>query len=495
MLRAIEPAPHATVFAPWVETQQERCRGGRILITAVNHRHGTAMHLDPADIDPGSGDLYDRTMIELDDGGFLSGPDDETTPSDALWHPAKSAGAGLVWRGADRFVRRWHKRGLYRAFDRAWITAQIGLALAGVIAFIVTLRSDGFRLHAHPAQIPAIIILGLAAVTIHELGHAVATVHFGRQVRMVGVRLHLGTPAFYVESIDALLLTRRQRLIQAAAGPWAEWLATSVAALVFLVLPHDVAGAAILHRFVIINTLGIAVNLLPFVGLDGALLLADIVHEPDLPFRAQRTLLAPDRRGSDRWLSAYAAANTVVAAALLFMAGFFWWQLFGSLGRQVWAYGPAGITVVVLAGAALGRQLVGMITNTFAPLASSATRIWTTALFRIERRWRVQAISAMRVLPEFAELDAAALGILAGRLRRVSSRGDAAAAVCGHVYVRRAKKRRDRHANVTWLARGAVAKLEDAQTDARELGKVLIVLPVGWQQFLSRPIAGLVMRA
>ena len=40
------------VFAPWVECRQERCRGGRALITAVNHRDGTAMHLDPTDIDP-----------------------------------------------------------------------------------------------------------------------------------------------------------------------------------------------------------------------------------------------------------------------------------------------------------------------------------------------------------------------------------------------------------------------------------------------------------
>lgn len=45
-------------------------------------------------------------------------------------------------------------------------------------------------------------------------------------------------------------------------------------------------------------------------------------------------------RAMDR---AYVAANTVVAVALLVMAGFFWWQLFGSLGRQLWSIGPVGI--------------------------------------------------------------------------------------------------------------------------------------------------------
>ena len=47
-----------------------------------------------------------------------------------------------------------------------------------------------------------------------------------------GVRVHLGVPAFYIDSIDALLLPSRTRLRQALAGPWAEWLFTSVVAMV-----------------------------------------------------------------------------------------------------------------------------------------------------------------------------------------------------------------------------------------------------------------------
>ena len=73
-----------------------------------------------------------------------------------------------------------------------------------------------------------IIRTGLIAVAIHDIGHALVTIHYGRHVRSAGLRLHLGTPAFYVESLDAPLLTRRQRIIQAAAGPWFEWLFTSV---------------------------------------------------------------------------------------------------------------------------------------------------------------------------------------------------------------------------------------------------------------------------
>ena len=242
-------------------------------------------------------------MRALRDGGFVATPGAANAAADRDGR-RRPAGAGLVWRGADRLVRRWHQAGLRRAFDRSWFAAQIGVAAVGAVAFVLTLRTGGFQLHAHPGQIPAILILGLAAVAIHELGHALVTVHYGRRVRMAGVRLHLGTPAFYVESVDALLLTRRQRLIQAAAGPWAEWLATSVVAIAFVALPHHIAGAAILHRFVIVNTLTIATNLLPFVGLDGALLLADAVGEPDLPFRAQDVLVTAAGAQRDRWLTA-----------------------------------------------------------------------------------------------------------------------------------------------------------------------------------------------
>ena len=299
-------------------------------------------------------------------------------------------------------------------------------------------------MHAHPAQIPAIILLGLVAVAIHELGHALVTVHYGRRVRMVGLRLHLGTPAFYVESVDALLLNRRQRLIQAAAGPWAEWLVTSVAAIAFLFVPHDTPGAAILHRFVIINAIGIAANLLPFVGLDGALLLADVLRQPDLPFRARNALLARTDSGRDRWLTAYATANAMMATALLAMAGFFWWQLFGSLGKELWSSGPAGVALVVVAGAALGRQLLTMIAPTLAVLKHSVARRWSNVVFRLERRWRVRAITAFRVLPAVAELDAAALGILAGHLQRVCIRSNAIPILSGHVYVHRTPASRPR---------------------------------------------------
>ena len=56
----------------------------------------------------------------------------------------------MHWHGADRLVRAAYHRGARHLF--------------------------------HPAQIPAVIGLSLAAVAVHEFAHALVVVHHGRRV-------------------------------------------------------------------------------------------------------------------------------------------------------------------------------------------------------------------------------------------------------------------------------------------------------------------------
>ena len=65
-----------------------------------------------------------------------------------------------------------------------------------------------------------LFILDLVIVFIHELGHAAVLVHYNRRVKAAGFRIYFGTPAFFIESSDALMLSRGKRIQQAAAGPW-----------------------------------------------------------------------------------------------------------------------------------------------------------------------------------------------------------------------------------------------------------------------------------
>lgn len=455
-------------FASWVEWQQETCAGGRQLITAVNHRCGTALHLAPADLDAAlrRGRTDNAIAQELRDGGFLAG---STVTAESGPMP-RQPGSGIVWSGADRFVQRSHDAGLRHLFRPGAITAQILVAVAGAAAMTHLMLGRPVQLHAEPGQIPAIILLGLVAVAIHELGHALVTVHHGRHVRVAGLRLHLGSPAFYVESIDALLLTRRQRIAQAAAGPWAEWLVNSAAAFVLLAVPADSAVGSLLHRFVIVNAIGIAMNLLPFVGLDGSLLLGDIIRQPDLLARTRTALTVPQELARrDRWIIGYALANAVVAGLLLLTAVFFWWQLFGGLVELLIGLGTIGIVLLVVAAVAASGQVTRIVEPATEAFRPRIGHLRSKLAFRMERRWRVRAIKAFRVLPELAQLDAGQLGILAGRLQRVCSATAALPTGDGHLYLQRAK---------------AVVRVGDvpAELHVRNGGGVL--LPAQWRELI-----------
>ena len=265
--------------------------------------------------------------------------------------------------GAGRLVTAAYSRGARHLFRPAAVAGQILLALAGLAAVLAAVTSgQHFVLRVRPAQIPVVIGLSLAAVTVHELAHALVVIRHGRAVDAAGIRLHLGTPAFYVESASAVLLTRRQRLIQAAAGVWAEWQFTSLVAIWLWLSPLPFA-VPLLHRFVILNAATIATNLLPFTGLDGSWLLADAASVPDLTRRSRgavtRLLTSLTTRQpftpADKALAAYSAANGLAAIALLATAGFFWYQLFGDLAATLTRHGPAGWALLIAAAILLGR--------------------------------------------------------------------------------------------------------------------------------------------
>ncbi len=405
------------LLSPGAEAQVDVCRSGRELVTLVDRHSGRAMYATPAGIiEAASRRLrVSGEAAEIRRGGFVVGHRRRDR------HTPQPAGGGLTWKQADAFVRTLHSAGLHRAFRRPWVAAQVVLGITGAFALAVVSTRDSIALRAGPADVPIILAIGLGAVFVHELGHALATVHYGRSVRSAGLGLHLGSPAFYVDSLDALLLTRRQRLVQAAAGPWAEWMVTSVA---LLLAATDVVGGhanELLHRFVIVNSIGIAINLLPFVGLDGSLLLADLVREPDLSTRS-REVLSNRRRttGYGRVLRTYAVANLVVGGLLVVSAAFFWWQLFGDLVGAVVSLGAIGWLVVCAAGVLAGRRTIGRVTETVRSVATELGPTFARLRFRWERRWRVRAMLALRSDPDLAVLDERDLGVLAGHLTTIT---------------------------------------------------------------------------
>lgn len=430
------------------DLRAELCRGGRVYRVLVNRRTRVATALDReqmiavAAIRRGTpGREAPAVLAELRDRSFFTDP--HARRSGRLVQ-ARTALATLDVRFAhgQRLVALLHRLGARHLFHPVALVAQAVLALAGLAAVVHTFRTAPLHLRLAPSQVPLAIAVGLLAIAVHEAAHALVVVHHGRRIDAIGLRLHLGVPAFYVESVDALLLGRRQRLAQAFAGSWAEWQVTSLVALWVTIDPTPVA-AAVLLRFVLLNTFTIASNLMPFTGLDGQLILADLLGEPDLgpaSRGAVGTTVLAVLRGERvtrrmRWLTAYAVANGIVACGLLLTAVVFWYSMFGGVIAELGHAGPIGWAVLVIVLAVVLRPAAASARARTAETTRTAHELLSRVRFRAERWWRIAATEAFAaVVPALRDADERTLSVVAGQLTRA---GRQAQADVDHCHVRR----------------------------------------------------------
>ena len=436
--------PAQPQLGSWVEIHDEPCRGGsRRHQLLVNHRTKVVLRLTNVEtelchqLQQGKSDSFDQSRVsfveELRVQGFLVGEESEPSPdySDDQRRPSFASTLDVRWKGANRLICFIYRKGARHLFHPIAVVGQVVLALAGLAAVIIAACAHGgLHLRVTPVQIPWIIGMSLVAVAVHELAHALVLVHCNRTVDAVGMRMFLGTPSFYVESVDALLLTRRQRMVQAAAGPWAEWLVVSVAAIWLWQSPLIVA-VPLVHRFVLLNAATIGSNLLPFAGLDGSWLLADAVAEPDLGQRSRSSISRLVTRAftktpisTDDWgLAIYSLANSVVAGLLVATSAFFWYQLFGNLLDDLFHRGVGGWLVLTCAAFVLGRPIVRALLPRILAGIDTMSTLRDLAVFRMQWSWRIAAIKALAAAAdELAEVSEAGLGVLAGQLCRTRTR-------------------------------------------------------------------------
>ena len=257
----------------------------------------------------------------------------------------------LEWNGADPLARA-----LYRVGTRFWLNP-VGLAAAALVsvvgfaALVSVVGDQGVAVRPQQAgwELLALLGLDLVLVFVHELGHATALVHYGRRVQGSGVHLYFGSPAFFIESSDGLLLPKRQRIVQALAGPYFEAIATAGAAITLWAHPDGTLGQ-VLYRFVIINILVLWMNLIPFLELDGYWVLSDSLEYPDLRPRSLtfvrgelwKRLRTHDGLDRGEWfLAGYGILGLAFTAFAVVSAVFFWERLFGDLVSSILDLGKA----------------------------------------------------------------------------------------------------------------------------------------------------------
>ncbi len=435
---AMAANPRAMLFfrlEPWEVDLLELMDGSRTVAEIVVDRME-----EEGDLDAGAAT---GLVMALQSGGFLDPhpPDVEGSLKDHL-DPASTARRKLRtfaktlsidWSGADHLVKWWYRNLLRWCFTRVGASVAGLAAIGGFVAFIAVERSGRFGLGDSSAPAESLILLGLSFVLTfaHELGHAVVLTHYDRRVKSAGFMIYFGSPAFFVEASDGLMLDRGKRIVQSFAGPFAELVLAGLASVYLLVFPES-SVSGVLFKFALLNYFVIFLNLIPLLELDGYWILSDLIQVPDLRPRSlafiQRDLwhklrtrerLTPQELG----LGLYGVIGIAFTIVSLYWAYFFWQEIFGGLISALWNGGTVSRLLLVLLGLFLaGPALRGAI-SLGRVIGRRIRAVWRRIRFRTESRWRVEAGGLIDELPAFDDLPVEVLNDLAGRvsLRSVRS--------------------------------------------------------------------------
>ncbi|WP_246033338.1 hypothetical protein [Streptomyces hundungensis] len=264
------------------------------------------------------------------------------------------------------------------ALLRRW-PAVVGYALllsAGAIAVMTHLHAVGAALLRPSWDMWWHIALAMLIVNaFHELGHATALAYHGGRPRAMGVMLlYCVCPAFFCDVSATWRLGRRQRATVALAGITVNAAAASVAALA---AAADFGGhQEFCWRLVAANVFTFVFNLLPFIKLDGYLLLLAFVDESHLRPRAMadaRNWLSHHlyrrpaiKRELHRWWSVPYGLAAMTLPALLITT------MLISLGTLSFRAGPIGVILWLVAVLlAVLRLLAGILRVAFPPPPSA----------------------------------------------------------------------------------------------------------------------------
>jgi len=462
----LDPARFRPILAPDVELKEFRLRWGNDYAMIRNPRDLIHYRLEPEEVElvrlmdgsrtvkeivverfRGSGELDLDGVVELvrelQEGGFLAGGyvDAYGAVRRAMKPSVLARKAGefvrtlsIDWSGADGLVRWLYQHGLRWFFNPVAVALGIVVGLAGVVAFVAVVSGGRFTLSGQSLALEFLILFTLDYVLtfLHELGHALVIVHYGRRVKSAGFMIYFGSPAFYVEASDALMLDRGQRIVQAAAGPLAELMAAGVASFAVLLFP-EAAMSPVLYKFAVLNYFVLFMNLVPLLELDGYWILSDAIQVPDLRPRSLAFIrhdLAHKLRVRERFskvevgLALYGIVGVAFAAFSFYTGYFFWREIFGSLIARMWESGPVTRLMLVVLGLLVAGPLVRGAVTLIRALWRRARALWAGVRFRVERAWRVEAARMIDALPLFEDLPVDLLSDLAGRVRlRAAARG------------------------------------------------------------------------
>lgn len=165
------------------------------------------------------------------------------------------------------------------------ILVLIGLVSAGQL--IAADRYNLFDGGVNPLiRIAALMLFNYVTIFFHEVSHGVAVKHYGRFVRKGGALIYYGRLAFFIDTTDIWMASRRARIVVSWAGPMANLTIGSITAICALYLNLTPELNNFLFQAAMIVMLVGIFNLHPLMELDGYYMLMDYLEVPNLRRRS-----------------------------------------------------------------------------------------------------------------------------------------------------------------------------------------------------------------
>ena len=414
---------------PWEAELAERMDGSRSVGELIVEHLQEVGDLDPSAVLGLVDTFWSAGLLDPAPLDVTAALKDHLDPSSPSRRKLRTFSRDLTigWGGAETFARRVYRGGLRYAFTPVGFSLLALIAVGGLTAFVLTAISHRFHfvLRQPPAETAILIALAFVLTFFHELAHALVLIRYDRRVLSAGFFIFFGSPAFFVEATDVMMLDKGKRIRQSFAGPFAELVLAGLASIALFAAP-SASVAPLLFRFAFVNYFVILENLIPLLLLDGYWILSDFIEIPDLRPRSLAFIQREFWRKSIHWerfsvqevgLAVYGFLGLGFTIFFFWLGIYFWEQIFGGLITSLWRGGLfSRLLLVILLLLFLGPVIRGAISLTRAITKRIRSR-WRRIRFRFERSWRIEAAELIDGLPVFDDLPDDVLSDLAGRVR------------------------------------------------------------------------------
>jgi putative peptide zinc metalloprotease protein len=280
---------------------------------------------------------------------------------------AAARGRRMLIADIDRLITVLYRGGFRFLFTRAAAIVLAVVGAAGLGIFVTTWWQGSESVFltngSYLTGAVVLLLLNVMALACHELGHALATKHAGRDVPAAGFLVYFGIPSVFVDTTDVWMAGRRARMLVTAAGPATGLVLAGAMQLVGVAFP---AVAPLAFKLAFAWYLNVLFNLNPFLALDGYYLLMDWLEIPNLRARGLAWVSARLRGRPPRWSGLDREGRIV---ALYGVLAVLWLAVAANLAYRIWSDRVSGLaTGLWHSGTAAKLLLVAIVLGLCAPL-------------------------------------------------------------------------------------------------------------------------------